>query len=492
MPNKLCGRKLNHERDLFLSIQLIGFVLAQKSHPTSTKDPKRSSVCKMSLYRLSCTVSFFLVSVNALDNGLALTPPMGWLSWERFGCQTNCEDNPDTCISERLYLNQAKLLLHHGYRNVGYEYVNIDDCWSEMERDQYTGKIVEDRNRFPSGIKNLSQTLHSMGGFKLGLYGDIGTKTCVGYPGFEGHFELDAHTLAFDFEIDSIKVDACNANETNFNTTYPEFGRALNKTGRPILYSCSWPNDYYERHNHWENPDYLNHGIKQTCNQWRNYRDVFDNWESISNIIDFWARTTPDDVLVRAAGSGGWNDPDMLVVGNPGLSLSEQQAQFAFWAIFAAPLMISADLRTIPKESRSILLNEDIIAINQDLLGRQGWCAEKGAPNNGRVWVRELYPSFTNRSHNMNDIPQGTSDTWAVLLENRNTIFGKHTYTFDPARHLPCGIRWKTFSVRDVIKRQDLGQANLTFSYNVDESSIAMFKVVLVSTTDETDSSVAR
>ena len=405
----------------------------------------------------------------ALDNGLALTPPMGWLSWERFGCQINCTAYPDTCIHELLYLNQAYLLVSQGYRDAGYKYVNIDDCWSEMERKD--GKIVENRSRFPRGLKYLSRRLHSWG-LLFGLYGDIGTQTCVGYPGFQGHFEVDAHTLAFDFEVDSIKVDACHADENQFNITYPNFGLALNRTGRPILYVCSWPNDYYEKHHHWEDPDFLNYGIKQTCNQWRNYNDVFDSWESISHIIEFWARTGPQDVMVRAAGPGHWNDPDMLVIGNPGLSISEQQAQFCFWAIFAAPLMISADLRTMPIESRQILLNQEVIAINQDPLGRQGWCAEKNAPGNARVWVRELLPSSGNPSE------QGHSDSWAILLENRNTIFGKHFITFNPKNHLPNGRSWKSFNVRDVVKHKDCGVFQDSFTTLVDESSVAMFVIV--------------
>jgi alpha-galactosidase len=232
-------------------------------------------------------LSFFLASlfgaewyVDALDNGLARTPPMGWLSWERFGCLTNCRDYPDDCISEKLYLAQAEILVSDGYRDAGYVYVNIDDCWSEKERDPETGKLVPDKERFPNGIHGLAESLHSMK-LKIGLYGDIGTATCEGYPGFQQHYTLDAQTLA-DWQVDSIKVDACNADENLFNDSYPEFGRELNKTGRPILYSCSWPNDYYEHHHHWEIPDYLNHGIKQTCNIWRNYFDIHDSWESVS------------------------------------------------------------------------------------------------------------------------------------------------------------------------------------------------------------------
>eukprot|EP00980_Cylindrotheca_fusiformis_P026365 scaffold15973_cov120-Cylindrotheca_fusiformis.AAC.6 len=406
----------------------------------------------------------------ALDNGLARQPPMGWLSWERFGCETNCSEFPDTCISERLYLEQGRLLVENGFRDAGYIYVNIDDCWSEMEREN--GKIVEDRTRFPSGLKNLSQTLHSLD-LKLGLYGDIGSKTCIGYPGFQGNFDLDAQTLAFDFEVDSIKVDACHANESEFNVTYPAFGAALNKTGRPILYSCSWPNDYYEKHNHWEDPDYLNHGIKQSCNTWRNYIDVSDSWESILKIASFWERKGPQDVMVRAAGPGHWNDPDMLVVGNPGLSLSEQKTQFALWSIFSAPLMISTDLRTLPNASREILLNKDIIAVNQDVLGRQGWCAEKSRSGLQRVWVKELKPTSDQYC------PTSSSDSWAVVFQNSASIFGPTRITFNPKKHLPVTAKvFDLFHVRDLYAQKSLGIFEGEFTAMVDESSVMMYIIV--------------
>jgi alpha-N-acetylgalactosaminidase len=416
--------------------------------------------------------------VVSLDNGLARTPPMGWLSWERFGCQTNCIAFPETCISEKLYLVQAKLLIELGLKDVGYVYVNIDDCWSERHRDETTKRLLPDKSRFPRGMKFIARTLHSWD-LKLGLYGDIGSQTCVGYPGFKDHFDLDAQTLA-EWEIDSIKVDACNANESLFNITYPAFGHALNKTGRPILYSCSWPNDYYEKHNHYEKPDYLNYGIKQTCNAWRNYFDVFDSWESIQKIINFWGRTGPNDVMIRAAGPGHFNDPDMLVVGNPGLSISEQQSQFCLWAIFAAPLLFSADLRNITKSSLDILLNREIIAVSQDVLGRQGWCAEHDPSSYTRIWIRELEPM--NRIDASSDVV-GFSDRWAVVLENYNTIFNAREITFDPKRHLPRlhkskrSTTWNIFYVRDLIQQKDVGVFQGAFSAVVDESSVSMFLV---------------
>lgn len=355
-----------------------------------------------------------------------------------------------------------------GYRDAGYRYVNIDDCWSEKERDS-DGNLVADRHRFPSGMRYLADEIHSLG-LLFGLYGDIGTMTCARYPGFAGHFEQDARRLALDFEIDSIKVDGCNSDSSIYNITYPAFGAALNKTGRPILYNCQWPLYSKETH-HGEVPDLLNHEIGRTCNQWRNYYDVFDDWSlSIRSIIDFWSRTSPNDTLVTAAGAGRWNDPDMLVVGNPGLSISEQQVQFCLWSMFAAPLMISADLRFMPRESAEILLNQEVIAINQDGLGRQGWCAE-GAHANIRVYVRELMPSFGQAC------PKGTSDRWAVVLANFNSIFSTVAIAFVPDKHLPDGSSWSVFSVRDALAHVDLAPATDKLVVDVDESSVRAFVV---------------
>jgi Alpha galactosidase A len=204
---------------------------------------------------------------SALDNGLALTPPMGWLSWERFGCNVDCQHFPEDCISEELYLRQARLLVDHGYLAAGYRYVQIDDCWSTKKRNATTGDLEADPIRFPRGMRALADDLHGMG-LLLGLYGDIGTETCAGYPGFAGHFEQDAHRLAIDWLVDSIKVDCCHSNRKTYNATYPAFGQALNSTGRAVLYSCSWPLADATS-NKGEHPDILNPLVKPVCNQWR-------------------------------------------------------------------------------------------------------------------------------------------------------------------------------------------------------------------------------
>ena len=409
-----------------------------------------------------------LPEVHALENGLALTPPMGWLSWERFGCNVDCQNHPTSCISQDLYLTQAQLVVLGGYRDAGYRYINIDDCWSEKERNE-NGDIVASASRFPRGIQWLAREIHALG-LLLGLYGDIGSQTCAGYPGFEGNFEKDALNLA-SLEIDSIKVDGCHSNHSTFNETYPAFGKALNKTGRPILYNCQWPL-YDANSHHGENPDLLNHEIGQTCNQWRNYYDIFDDWTSVRVTIDFFSRSSPSDTLVRAGGPGHWNDPDMLVIGNPGLSLSEQQIQFGLWAIFAAPLLMSVDLREISPESATILLNTEVIAVNQDPMGHQGYCAH-GADSDIRVYVRELLPST--------GIPcgKGLSDTWAVALVNFMSIFQEREIIFNPKDHLPHGgDQWETFHARDIVHHVDKGIYNSSMSVPVDESSLRMFVVV--------------
>lgn len=208
---------------------------------------------------ISCLTALLLsaISVHALNNGLALTPPMGWMSWERYRCIIDCDAYPDECISENLFKKAADRLVADGYKNHGYEYVIIDDCWMERERDA-SGRLVPDRKRFPSGMKALadyvSETrrfslwrriihfllqIHSKG-LKFGIYEDYGTHTCAGYPGIIGHMEIDAQTFA-DWDVDYVKLDGCYADIRDMDQGYPEFGRLLNQTGRPMIYSCSWP-----------------------------------------------------------------------------------------------------------------------------------------------------------------------------------------------------------------------------------------------------------
>ncbi|KAJ8270534.1 hypothetical protein GJAV_G00116040 [Gymnothorax javanicus] len=300
---------------------------------------------------------------STLDNGVMKTPPMGWLAWERFRCNIDCNNDPKNCISEQLFMDMADWLAEDGWKELGYVYVNIDDCWSSMQRDQQ-GRLQPDPKRFPGGIPKLAQYIHDRG-LRLGIYGDLGTHTCMGYPGTTlDKIETDAQTFA-DWGIDMLKLDGCYSDATMQEKGYPLMAKALNATGRPIGYSCSWP--AYQG----GLPPKVNYTeLGEICNLWRNYDDIQDSWDSVLNIVDWFFNH--QDVLQPFAGPGHWNDPDMLLIGDFGLSEDQSRTQMALWAIMAAPLFMSNDLRTLSSSARKILQNQGAIAINQDKMGVQG------------------------------------------------------------------------------------------------------------------------
>jgi len=336
----------------------------------------RTHICIFSLYLLVLR----LATVVALDNGLARTPPMGWMSWERFRCNTDCTTYPEQCISERLFREMADLLLVGGYRDAGYEYVIIDDCWLAHERDK-NGKLAPDGSRFPSGIPALSSYIHKLG-LKFGIYEDYGNFTCGGYPGILGHMKTDAQTFA-DWNVDYVKLDGCYSDPNTMIVGYPLFGRYLNETGRPIVYSCSWP-----AYQIGDNPNYA--AIAEHCNLWRNFDDIDDSWTSLLSIIDFYG--DDKDKFGSFAGPGKWNDPDMLIIGNFGLSLDQAKVQMGMWCLFAAPLIMSNDLRNIRPEFREILLNREAIKIDQDPLGIQAKRIIRSG--NIDIFSRPVMPSY--------------------------------------------------------------------------------------------------
>ncbi|KAK7503870.1 hypothetical protein BaRGS_00004993 [Batillaria attramentaria] len=238
---------------------------------------------------------------HALDNGLARTPPMGWLSWQRYRCNLDCKNQPTECVSENLYMAMADRMASDGYRDAGYVYINIDDCWPAKERDA-NGSLVADPDRFPSGMKALADYVHAKG-LKLGIYSDMGYKTCGGYPGSKFYIEQDAQTFAA-WGIDSLKLDGCNSAIDDFPIGYPIMGAELNKTGRPILYSCSWP-AYFTGQK--LIPQYKD--IAKNCNLWRNYIDIDDSFDTVTKIIQWFAQDQGN--FTGVAGPGNWNDPDM-------------------------------------------------------------------------------------------------------------------------------------------------------------------------------------
>lgn len=284
---------------------------------------------------------------------------MGWMTWQRFRCNTDCVNDPENCISERLIKEMADLLVSEGYLASGYEYLIVDDCWLNHSRDA-NGKLMPDLKRFPSGIRNLADYVHSKG-LKFGIYEDFGTLTCGGYPGSIDHLELDANTFA-QWTVDYVKLDGCYADVKVMDKGYPEMGYYLNKTGRPMVYSCSWPAyQVFAK----INPNYT--AIAESCNLWRNYDDIDDEWNSVNTIANWFA--SQQDTLSLVHGPGSWNDPDMLIVGNYGLSYNQAQTQMALWAIMSAPMIMSVDLRTIKPWFKDLIQNKNVIAINQDSLG---------------------------------------------------------------------------------------------------------------------------
>ncbi|CAF3704202.1 unnamed protein product [Rotaria sp. Silwood1] len=367
--------------------------------------------------------------VNSLENGLLRQPPMGWLTWQRFRCETNCQQYPDTCISEKLIRTQAKLLVDGGYLAAGYEYIIIDDCWLNNTRAA-DGSLQPDNERFPSGIRALAEYVHSLG-LKFGIYEDYGTETCAGYPGVLGHLEQDAQTFA-SWTVDYLKLDGCNSDIKDYDTGYPSMERALNATGYPIAYSCSWP--AYQEYSKMK-PNYS--AIAQTCNLWRNWGDIDDSWDSVYSIIQWFGDN--QDRLSSFHGPGHWNDPDMIVVGNYGLSPGQSRAQMALWSIMAAPLILSVDLRTINDWARDIILNKNLISINQDPLGVMGRRILK-LNGNVEVWSKPLiddrtafvalfpqpYGTPIHLSVNLTDLGLGRFDEYDFFETFHSEFLGKY------------------------------------------------------------------
>jgi alpha-galactosidase len=284
-------------------------------------------------------------AVPAPAPALAQTPPMGFNNWNAFGCEVN----------DALIRQTADAMVASGLVAAGYEYVNIDDCWSEKERGP-DGRLVPDPVKFPDGIAGVADYVHGKG-LKLGIYGDAGTQTCAGYPGSLGHEEIDAQTWA-DWGVDYLKYDNCNnqsdGSQADYIRRYTAMRTALDATGRPIVYSiCEWGTS-----RPWE-------WAKGVGHLWRTTGDISDNWDSVRSII---AQNAP---LYPHAGPGHWNDPDMLEVGNGGMTATEYRTHMGMWAMMAAPLIIGTDLRDASAETLAILGNKDVIAIDQDPLGRQ-------------------------------------------------------------------------------------------------------------------------
>jgi alpha-galactosidase len=299
---------------------------------------------------------------QALNNGVARTPPMGWNSWNTFGCN----------INETLIRQMTDAIVSTGMRDRGYQYVVVDDCWFNPNRDS-AGNLQGDPSRFPSGMKALGDYIHSKG-LKFGIYQVPVDQTCAQYfdaypgaTGSQGHEAQDARQFAA-WGVDFLKYDWCSPNGTINDqvATFAKMRDALAATGRPIVYSIN-PNSIHEKTGPLRN-------WSDVANMWRTTEDITNAWDTgqtngypmgIQNIVNV---TVP---LASYAAPGGFNDPDMMEVGRSGLTDTEQRSHFALWAIMASPLIAGNDVRSSSAATLAILNNADLIAVNQDSLGLQ-------------------------------------------------------------------------------------------------------------------------
>ena len=354
---------------------------------------------------------------------LAPTPPMGWNSWNTFGCNIN--DSTVRAIADAMASN--------GMKDAGYQYVNIDDCWQD-HRDS-AGTIVAGSN-FPD-MKSLADYVHGKG-LKLGLYSDRGTETCMGRPGGQGYETRDANTYAA-WGVDYLKYDSCNAT-LDMQTQYTTMSNALKSCGRPIVFSiCAW------QFQSW---------MPGVGNLWRTTVDINANWDSIMSN----ANTNAE--LSQYATPGHWNDPDMLEVGNGSLTADQNRSHFGLWAIMAAPLIAGNDLRNMDASILSILTASEVIAVDQDPLGVQG-TRVKGS-GTLEIWKKKL----------------SGANAFAVGLLNRTNAAADIQVTWTDIG-LPSG----SATVRDLWAKSDLGSFTDTYTAKaVPSNGMAMLKITAAAT----------
>ncbi|XP_051142878.1 alpha-galactosidase 3-like [Andrographis paniculata] len=361
-----------------------------------------------------------------LGNGLANTPQMGWNSWNYFACD----------INEEVIRETADALVSTGLAKLGYNYVNIDDCWSEPERDS-KGQLVPDSKTFPSGIKALADYVHAKG-LKLGIYSDAGAYTCQVRPGSLFH-ETDDAKLFASWEVDYLKYDNCFNLGIDPEKRYPPMRDALNASGRTMFYSlCEW-------------------GVHDPAvwagkvgNSWRTTNDINDSWASMTEIADI------NDKWAAYAGPGGWNDPDMLEVGNGGMTYDEYRAHFSIWALMKAPLLIGCDVRNMTEETLEILTNDEVIAVDQDPLGVQGRKVSANGPDGSyQVWAGPL------SGHRI-----------AVVLWNRGSRAARITAKWDS-----IGLESSTrVAIKDLWKHELVSKNSIgSFSARVNSHACEMY-----------------
>lgn len=359
------------------------------------------------------------------SNGLAKTPPMGWNSWNKFHRNVN----------DKVVREIADAMASNGMKDAGYVYVNIDDTW-EGARDAQG--VLQSNEKFPD-MKALADYVHSKG-LKIGIYSSPGPKTCAGFEGSFGHEDQDAKTWA-GWGFDYLKYDWCSGSRVydvkSMPAVYAKMGEALLKSGRPMVYSlCQYG---------WQNVGEW--GARVGGNLWRTTGDIGDRWQSMAH-IGFDLQPGRE----KFAGPGHWNDPDMLEIGNGGMTGDEYRTHMSLWSILAAPLLAGNDLRNMSKETLEILTNREVLAVDQDSLGKQGVRVAKDGDL--EVWAKPL-----------------ADGSQAVGLFNRGTAAAQVT-----ARWPDLGLSGER-KVRDLWALQDRGKFADKFEAQVPAHGVIMIKI---------------
>ncbi len=394
---------------------------------------------------LLITVLLFVMGITYAQKfeELAQTPPMGWNSWNKFACN----------VSAKMLMDIADAMVSSGMRDAGYEYIVVDDCW-HGERDSL-GFIQANKEHFPNGIKPVVDYIHSKG-LKFGIYSCAGAQTCASKPGSRGYEYQDALQYA-KWGVDYLKYDWCNTENINAIGAYTTMRDALYAAGRPVLFSlCEWGDN-----KPWEWGAEVGH-------MWRTTGDIYDcfdcvidhgTWKSfgVMKILDM------QDGLREYAGPGHWNDPDMLEVGNGGMSNTEDRSHFSMWCMLASPLIAGNDLANMSEETKQILTNADAIAINQDSLGIQGFkFADKDSVE---TWFKPL-----------------KDRGWAVCFLNRSKeekeiVFDWSTKVYDDFSKRDLNAGEIQYTMYDVWAKKSLGKAKKTLKKTVPGHDVLMLRL---------------
>jgi alpha-galactosidase len=405
--------------------------------PSRTITMKSTGILFVVLLSINCYAQKF--------DTLGLTPPMGWNTYNTFAGNFN----------EKILHDMVDILVSSGMRDAGYRYIVIDDNWTGP-RDSL-GFLTVDQVRFPSGLKELSDHIHSQG-LKLGLYSDAGYKTCGGFTASRGHEFQDAIMFA-RWGCDYLKYDWCNSEGIDAVGAYTTMRDALYSAKRPMVFSmCEWGNN-----KPWEWAATVGH-------LWRTTGDITACWDCVDThggAYNSWGVMKILDMqsgLRKYAGPGHWNDPDMLEVGNGSLALNESRAHLSLWAMLAAPLIAGNDLRIMPKDVLGILTNKEVIAIDQDSLGIEGF--RQSNNDSLEVWYKPL-----------------KNGDWAICFLNRGSKPCEITYDWkqqtidDDVAKLELRFVQHTYTLHDLWARTDVGTTATTLRSKIPSHDALMLRL---------------